>query len=139
MGLLSRFFKKKTVIELPDPVFGRITYDQGIWTFLPTKPDDGFMIGVDAPEAGPTERQRAFFSRLRSDLAEYERRARDYMSSRVEPSVMVSELSIYAVQIEDDEATRRGEFTLEMSDDDASIVHRVSFRAGEPMDYGFDD
>jgi hypothetical protein len=120
-------------------VFGLITFEQGIWTFLPKKPEDGFMIGVDAPEAGPTERQRAFFCQVRSELAEYERRARDYMASRVEPSVTVSQLSTYAVQLDDDEATQRGEFTLEMSDDDAFIVHRVSFRAGQPIDYGFDD
>lgn len=138
MGLFSKLFKKP-IIELRDPVFGLITFDQGIWTFLPTKPEDGFMIGVDAPEAAPTEQQRAFFNLLRSEFAEYERLARDYMTSRVEPSVIVSQLSTYAVQIDDDEATQRGEFTLEMSDDDAFIVHRVSFRAGQPIDYGFDD
>ncbi len=139
MGLFSKLFKKKSVVELRDPVFGLITYNNGIWTFLPTKPEDAFMIGVDASEAGPTAQQRAFFCQLRSELAEYERRARDYMASRVEPSVIVSKLSTYAVQIDDDDATHRGEFTLEMSDDDAFIVHRVSFRAGQPIDYGFDD
>jgi len=127
------------VIESLDPVFGRITCDQGIWTFLPQRPEDGFMIGVDAPEAGPSDAQRAFFSRVRSELPEYERRARDYMASRVEPSVVVSRLSTYSVQIGDEEATRREEFVLELSDQDAFVVHRVSFRAGQPLDYGFDD
>jgi len=139
MSLFTNLFKKKPAIALRDPVFGLITYDQGIWTFLPKESEDGFMIGVDAPDAGPTEWQRAFFSRVRSELAEYERRARDYMASRVEPSVTVSQLSTYSVQIDDDDATQREEFVLELSDDDAFIVHRVSFRAGQPIDYGFDD
>jgi hypothetical protein len=139
MGLFNHLFKKKPQVELQDPVFGLIRYERGIWTFLPTQPEDGFMIGVDAPEAGPSEQQRAFFGQLRSELSVYERRARDYMVSRVEPSVVVSNLSTYSVQIDEDAATQRGEFTLEMSDDDAFIVHRVSFRAGQPIDYGFDD
>lgn len=139
MGWFNRLFKKKPQVELQDPVFGLIRYDRGIWTFLPTKPEDGFMIGVDAPNTGPSEQQRAFFSQLSLKLSDYECRARDYMASRVEPSLAVSKLSTYSVQIEADAATQRGEFTLEMSDDDAFIVHRVSFRAGQPIDYGFDD
>ena len=35
--------------------------------------------------------------------------------------------------------TRRAEFVLELSDEDAFIVHRVSYRAGQTVDYGFDD
>lgn len=97
------------------------------------------MIGVDAPETGPTEQQRAFFSKVRAELPTYERRARDYMASRVEQSVVVSRLSTYSVQLDDDEATQREEFTLELSDEDAFIVHRVSFRGEQPIDYGFDD
>ena len=139
MGIFANLFKKKPVIELRDPVFGLLTYDQGIWTFLPTKPEGGFMIGVDAPEAGPTERQRAFFNQVRSELADYERRARDYLTPRVEPSVTVSRLSTYSVQIGDDVATQRGEFVLELSDDDAFAVHRVSFSEGQPFEYGCDD
>lgn len=139
MGWFTKLFQKKPVVELRDPAFGLITFARGIWTFLPTKGEDGFMIGVDAPETGPTERQRVFFCQVLSELAEYERHARDYMASRVQSSVIVSQLSTYSVQIEDDDATLRGEFTLEMSDDDALIVHRVSFRNGQPIDYGFDD
>src|SRR4051812_1731879 len=138
MGLFSSVFKKKQVIEVQDPVFGLITYDQGIWTFLPKKPDDGFMIGVDAPEVGPSDQQRSLFRHVRSELSEYERRARDYITSRVEKSIDVSRLSTYSVQIGNDEETDREEFVLEISDQDAVIVHRVSFTAGQPIDYVFD-
>jgi hypothetical protein len=139
MSIFGNLFKKKPVIELQDPVFGLITYIQGIWTFLPTKTEDGFMIVVDGPETGPSDQQRSFFKQLRSGLPEYERRARDYMKSRVEQSVDVSQLSTYAVQLGDDEETRAEEFLLELSDKDAFIIHRVSFRAGQAVDYGFDD
>jgi hypothetical protein len=139
MSILDRLFKKKPAIELDDPVFGHITLHQGIWTFLPTRPEDGFMIGVAAPEAGPSDQQRSLFSRVRSELPEYERHARDYMKSRVDPSVDVSRLSTYSVQVGDDEETRRDAFVLELSDEEALIVHRVSFTAGQPIRYGFDD
>lgn len=139
MSLLSKLFKKSPTIELRDPTFGHISYDRGIWTFLPMKPEDGFMIGVDAPESGPTEQQRMFFSQVRAEWKEYERRARDYMTPLVEINVVVSRLSTYSVQISDDDATQREEFVLELSDEDAFIVHRVAFRAGQPVDYGFDD
>lgn len=139
MSIIDRLFKKKPAIALDDPVFGYLTFDQGIWTFLPTKPEHGFMIGVVASEVGPSDLQRSFFSRVRSDLPEYERRARGYMQSRVDQSVDVSRLSAYSVQVGDEEETRREEFVLELSDEDAFIVHRVSFTAAQPVDYGFDD
>lgn len=138
MSILDRLFKKKPIIELDDPVFGHITFDQGIWTFLPTKPENGYMIGVDAPATGPSEQQRSFFGQVRSALPEYERHARDYMKSRVDQSVNVSRLSTYSVQVGDEEETRRKAFVLELSDEDAFIVHRVCFSAGQPVDYGFD-
>jgi hypothetical protein len=139
MSILDRLFKKKPAIESDDPVFGHIKFDQGVWTFLPTRPEDGFMIGVHAPEAGPSDQQRSFLSRVRSALPEYERHARDYMKSRVDQSVDVSRLSTYSVQMGDDDQTRREAFVLELSDDDAFIIHRVSFSSGQPVDYGYDD
>jgi len=139
MGLFGNLFNKKPVLALQDPVFGPVTYDQGIWTFLPKKPEDGFMIGIDAPASGPSNQQRLFFGRVRSELLAFERRARDYMRSRVEASVDVSRLSTYSVQVGSDEETQREEFVLELSDQDAFVVHRVSFQAGQPTDYGFDD
>ncbi len=139
MGLFSNLFKKMPAIERQDAVFGSITYDQGIWTFLPKQPGGWFMIGVDAPESGPSDQQRSLFSRVRSELPDYERRARDFMRPQVERSVDVSRLSTYSVQIGNDEETKEEQFVLELSDHDASIIHRVSFKSGQPIDYGFDD
>jgi len=139
MSWFSNLFKKQPVISLADSVFGPITFEHGVWTFLPKKPEDGFLIGVDAPEAGPSAKQRAFFSRVRSELHAYEQKARDYMVPRVDSAVKIAILSTYSVQIGDEDATRREEFVLGLSDEDAFIVHRVSFRAGQPVDYGFDD
>lgn len=139
MSWFHNLFKKQPVIRLADAVFGSITFEHGIWTFLPKKPEDGFLIGVDAPQEGPSAGQRAFFCQVRSELAAYEQKAREYMVSHVTSSVKVASLSTYSVQIGDDEATQREEFVLDLSDEDAFIVHRVSFRAGQPVDYGFDD
>ena len=139
MSWFSDLFKQKQVVSLADAVFGPIMFEHGIWTFLPKKPEDGFLIGVDAPEAGPSAKQRNFFKQVRSELHAYEQKAREYMASRVDSSVKVASLSTYSVQIGDEVATQREEFVLELSDENAFIVHRVSFRAGQPVDYGFDD
>lgn len=54
-------------------------------------------------------------------------------------TVNVSPLSTYSVQIGDERETRREEFVLEHSDDDAIFLHRMSFRAGWPVGYGLDN
>jgi hypothetical protein len=139
MSILDRLFRKKPAIALDDPVFGRITFEQGIWTFIPNPPTDGFMVTIDAPEIGPTAEQRAFFQELRGQRADLEQRARDYMRSRVDDGAEISRLSTYSIEIGSAEETARREFVLELSDSDAIMIHRVSFRAGEAVDYGFDD
>lgn len=127
------------VITKYDPVFGPLTYEQGIWTFIPKQPNDGFMVTVDAPASGPTQLQGVTFQKVRSCLADFERRARDFIRSRVEQSDDVSHLSIFSVQIGSDAESQQGRFVLELSDDDAVVIHRVLFAGTEPVDYGFDD
>lgn len=139
MGFLSNWFKRKRIVTLHDPVFGYITWEQGIWTFLPEKLTEGFMIEIDAPQTGPTEFQRAFFTRLRPALPEYEQRARDYIARQAEKDVDPAQLTIYAVQIENDEETAHEAFLMELADAEASVVHWVAFRAGQPEEYGCDD
>ncbi len=139
MSFFDSLFKKKPIIAADDPVFGPITFEQGIWTFIPKPPTEGFMITVDAPETGPTQLQRDFFQKLCSRLPQFEPRARDFMRSRVDAGVDVSRLSVYSVGIGSDAESRRESFVLEMSDEEAIIIHRVSFAGSEPVDFGFDD
>jgi hypothetical protein len=126
------------VVAVDDPVFGHITFEHGFWTYLPNPPTAGYMITVDAPESGPSRLQRDFCQELRANIAHFEQRARDFMCSRVEPEVDVSRLSVYSVEIGSDDETRRKRFVLEMSDEEAHIIHRVSFFGSNAEDYGFD-
>src|SRR5262245_45757597 len=137
MSIFS-LFKKKPVIAADDPVFGHIALEHGIWTFIPNPPTEGFMITVDAPESGPSQLQRDFFQKVRASLTEFEQRARDFMRSRVESGVEVSRLSVYSVEIGSEEETRQQRFVLEMSDEEAIVIHRVSFSGSEAVDYGYD-
>ncbi len=139
MGLFDILFKRKPAVELQDPAFGTLSFAQGIWAYVPKTPDGGFMVTVNAPETGPTKRQRDFFQRIRSSLPDVEHRARDFIRPRVDESVDATRLSIYSVEIGSDDETARQQFVLELSDEDAIVVHRVLFRAGEPVDYGCDD
>ena len=139
MSIFGSLLKKKPVFAADDPVFGRITFEQGIWTFIPNPPTEGFMITVNAPESGPTQMQRDFFEKVRASLPDLERRACGFMRSRVDAGVEVSRLSVYSVEIGRDDESRQQRFVLEMSDADAIVIHRVSFSDGEPVDYGYDD
>src|SRR4051794_40654436 len=127
MSIFGSLFKKNPVVSADDPVFGRITFEQGIWTFIPNPPTEGFMITVDAPESGPSQLQRDFFQKIRVSLSEFEQRARDFMRSRVDPGVDVSRLSVYSVEVGRDVESRQQRFVLEMSDAEAIVIHRVSF------------
>lgn len=139
MSIFRSLFKKKPSIEADDPVFGHITFERGIWTFIPSPPTEGFMINVDAPETGPSQLQRDFFQKIRSRLSDFGQLARDYMLSRVDEGVDLSHLSVYSVEIGSDDESRRESFVLEMSDDEAIVIHRVSFSGGTAVDYGYDD
>lgn len=139
MSIFGRLFKKKSVIAVDDPVFGYVTFEQAIWTFVPNPPTEGFMITVDAPETGPSQLQRDFFQMIRASLPECERVAREFMRSRVDAGVEVSSLSVYSVEIGSDDETRQAGFVLEMCDAEALVIHRVSFSGSEAVDYGYDD
>ena len=139
MSLFGSLFKKKPVVAADDPVFGHITFEQGIWTFIPNPPTEGFMITVDAPESGPSQLQRDFFQKVRASLPDFEQRARDFMRSRVDAGVEVSSHSVYSVEIGSDDESRQQRFVLEMCDAEAIVIHRVSFSGSEPVDYGYDD
>lgn len=138
MSLFGRLFSKKPVTAADDPVFGHITFEHAFWTFIPTPPTEGFMVTVRAPASGPTPLQRDFFQKIRADLPDFEQRARDFMRSRVDRGVNVSSLSVYSVEIGSEEESRQQRFVLEMGDEQADIVHRVSFAGDEPVGYGFD-
>ncbi len=97
------------------------------------------MITINAPETGPAQEQRIFFQHVRSHLGEFEQRAKEYMRSRVAGGVNVKQLATYSVEIGNEADIARREFVLELSDPDAIIIHRVTFRGDETVDYGFDD
>ena len=139
MGIFHSLFQKKPVVAADDPLFGHITFEQGIWTFIPNPPTEGFMITVDAPESGPSQLQRDFFQKVRASLPDFEQRARDFMRSRVDAGVEVSSHSVYSVEIGSDDESRQQRFVLEMCDAEAIVIHRVSFSGSEPVDYGYDD
>lgn len=97
------------------------------------------MISVDARESGPTDNQREFFVRIRAGLSDFEERARSFIQSENGEGVDVSILSTHAVVIGDDNETQDSRFTLELSDPNAWVIHRVEFCGERPLLYGFDD
>ena len=80
-----------------------------------------------------------FSRKFSSNLSEFERRARAYIELQDKLPVEVGGLSTYAVEIWGDDEVRRGRFALEMSDNEAEIIHRVTFSGDEPIEYNFDD
>jgi len=139
MRLFGRLFRKKPLVEAHDPVFGRITFEHGLWTFIPAPHAEGFMIAVDAPESGPSQSQREFFQAVRANLSAFEQRAREFIRSRADSSVDACALAVYSVEVGSDDEVKQARFVLEMSDAAAVVVHRVSFVGDEPVSYGYDD
>ena len=122
-----------------DPVFGHISFVHGVWSFIPNAATDGFMVSVAAPASGPSELQRSLFQNIRASLSEFEQRARDFMRSRVDPGVALARVSVYSVEVGSEDETRQRRFVLELSDADATVIHRVTFCGGDAVDYGCDD
>src|SRR6185369_17398197 len=135
MSLFSRFFKKPAKAT-DDPVFGHITYEYGLWVYIPKPEATGFMVSVDASESGPAQSQRDFYLTICANLPEFEGRARDFMRSHADPDIDVSQLSVYSIEIGSDEDCRRQDFVLEMCDKEAHLVHRISFSGKNAVDYG---
>ena len=126
-------------LVIQDQVFGRLRYERGLWAFIPSTGEDGFMISVAAPSTGPSEAQRDFFTRIRSKLSEFEQRARAYIESQDKLPAGIVGLSMYSVEIGDDDDVQRGRFVLEMSNNEAEIIHRVTFSGDELVECTFDD
>ena len=139
MNFFSRIFRRKAVASLDDPVFGHITYESGVWTFLPNPSSRDFMVTVDAVKSGPSQSQRDFFQEILLNLSDFENLARDYVHDHTQLDVEKWKPSIYSLEIGGDEETRCQRFVLEMCDSDANVIHRVSFFRGKPVEYTFDD
>ena len=139
MRFLRWLFRREPVIETNDPVLGYLTYEGGIWAFIPTDSTPGVMITVDAPEAGPSDRQRDFFERIKASLTEFEQRARLVIQSSSEENIDASCLSVYSIEIGSDTQCQLETFVLEMSDENAFVIHRVRFSGSDACYDGFDD
>jgi len=124
---------------MEDSVFGRIAFEQGVWIFIPAVGTKGFMVTIVAPASGPSDMQRDCFRQIRSRLAAFQHESLEFIQARLGASINVARLSIYSVEIGADEESRHGRFTLEFSDSDAAVIHRISFDNSRPMGYAHDD
>jgi hypothetical protein len=132
-------FRKKLVTRMEDPVFGLITYEGGLWDIIPQEGGGNFMISIDAPPSGPSDLQRDFFQKVRSNLKKFQEQSFAFIVPRVGESVDIRRLHVYAVEVGTEADCSRGKFVLEFADEDANEIHRVIFDAGLPVDYGCDD
>lgn len=121
-----------------DPVFGRIEFEDGIWSSVPAEPLD-FLMAIDAPETGPTESQRAFYLALRRELPCRVAECKAFISTHADAPSNLSGMTVYSVEIGSDEALERGQFVMELSDDQANEIHRVEFKNRKPKTYAVDD
>lgn len=138
VSIFRKLFTRNALTVIDDPVFGRITFESGLWSFIPQSEGDGHMVVIDAPETGPSPQQRDFYLKISRDLAGWENKARDYMQQRFPSNATVRTLATYAVIVGSEDETRSGTFTLELSDDEASEIHRVTFGGESPVSYEMD-
>ena len=142
MSILGKLFKKNAKPAADDPAFGRIEYcpRYGIdmWCHIPSVPGD-HMIIVDAPLNGPTQSQREFYSALHTCLALREAECKAFIAKQGDPPDNLSSMTIYSVEVGSEAEITSGQFVIELSDRDASQIHRVEFKNGRPAVYGVDD
>lgn len=139
MTWIRKLFAKPLVIQ--DPVFGAMTFDNGIWTALP-KSNLECMTIVISESSGPTGIQRELFRQIqkRADsLIDYAREFVDRQVGKIDDSINTSRLTVYAIVVGDDPESERSEFTLEFSDADAYVIHCVEFRDWSPTRYWIED
>ena len=124
--------------KLDDPVFGRIEFRDGSWASVPAEAPD-HRIGVDAPETGPTQSQRDFYRALSADLSSRMAECKAFIAAQEDAPSNLSDMTVYFVEIGSDEELDRGQFVIELSDEEANEIHRVGFKNGKPETYGVDD
>lgn len=141
LGLNMRLFRKprRQRSEFQDPVFGKIVFEHGVWSSVPRAGSNEFMLTIVAPVTGPSEQHRQLGNKLLCNLAALKNAALEFMKSRGFSSSYLSSLAIYSVEVGTGEDLLNEAFTLELSDDSATIIHRVSFRLGHPVTYECDD
>ena len=142
MSIFERLFKKAAKPTKDDPAFGRIEFSpsQGIdmWCRIPAGTDD-HMIIVDAPLSGPSQAQRDFYSKLQACLAQRETECKAFISKQPNPPANLAGMTVYSVEIGPEQEIATGQFVIELSDADASEIHRVEFKNYRPETYGVDD
>jgi hypothetical protein len=139
VGIIGWVFRRKQVPRVSDPVFGDLTYEQGIWTTVATTPGDGFIVTIVGPPAGPSDTQRLFFQEVCRQLSELEQQATNFVRRHADDDCTMKKLSIYAIEISDDVESRMKRFVMELADREAIVIHRVTFASGKPVHYTYDD
>ena len=123
--------------ETRDPDFGGGVFEDGQWTFLDTG-TLGFVVVVEAGPSGPDGTQRSLFRSLLGRLPELEEAAKARILAEAGEGIGPPPLQVYALRLGDAAATARKEFTLELSDPQALVVHRILFRDGSAVSCEFD-
>jgi hypothetical protein len=134
-----RVFGNQHPSKIDDPVFGLIIHKRNIWSHIPDAETDGFMVTIDAPITGPSDMQREHFQKIQSALVTLRQQSLAFIKMKARKSVDARGLSIYSVGVGDDEDCQKERFVLEFSEENADLIHRVSFDGGQPKEYGFDD
>lgn len=136
---MNRIQKKSPPPQITDPVFGLLTFRNGLWITATELSQSGWFTSVDAPLSGPSETQRRLLQKIRANFEVLRGQSLDFIGTHAFASIDVATLSIYSTEIGTDAECADGKFTLEYADEQADLVHRVTFERGAPTVYGCDD
>lgn len=142
MGIIPYLSKKKDRRKLLDPIFGEIEFEDDYkinqWVYT-SKVTGGHMVIIDAPETGPSNKQREFYQSFKEKQDGYLSICVNYMMLSGFPINRRLEMSIYSVIIGVDKDVANGMFHVEISDEEAHEIHRIIFEDNEPVGYEVDD
>ena len=143
MKNLSKLFRKKQKIQINDPVFGLLENEQyknkiSIWSQIDIE-QNGFFVSIEAPLTGPSQSQREFYIKLKPTITEREIECKKFIRLQPDAPDNIENLSIYSIFIGPDEELNKGQFTIELADDDAFEINYVEYVNWHPQIYGASD
>lgn len=139
MSIFANLLKKKKQIVLSDPVFGEISFNKDMWTYIPPPNVDEPMIIIEAPEEGPSEEQRKYYINLKQRTSSIVSEAINFIKKEHISNLDLNKLGLYSIIIGSLTEIEKNMFVIELSDDKAEDIHRVEFENNQPIRYVVDD
>ena len=139
MNWFSKLFSPDPRKTREDQTFGHLEYEGGMWINPKGLNGEGPMIVIYALIEGPSQQQRDFYLQLQPRLDGLCDAARAFLKISGMLDFNPANLSLYSIEIPENEVIANDAFLLEFTDEEANTVFGVGFEKGIPKTSHADD